>query len=101
MVFKNNICCSSFITFIILFAPLQFLWHFKLNLTKGDQFLEAAEKLCADQLKSLDECKQSMNVKGHKLSCLMENSDSIGPGLNEITIFLIGELKKKLYLLFR
>lgn len=63
------------------YFSLQFLWHFKLNLTRGDQFLEAAEKLCAEELQSLDECRQiTTQVKGHKLSCLLENSDSIGQG---------------------
>lgn len=71
----------------------QFLWHFKLNLTQGDQFLEAAEKMCATELDSLEECKQDTFVKGHKLSCLLENTESIGPGiwltkLTESSIFI-------------
>ena len=58
----------------------QFLWQFKLNLTKGDQFLDAAEKLCKAELKELDDCKLQSQV-GHKLSCLLENADAVAPGL--------------------
>lgn len=68
----------NFLEGYIHFCP-QFLWQFKLNLTKGDQFLEAAEKMCSEELKSLEECKDQ-SLEGHKLSCLLENSDSVAQG---------------------
>ncbi|KZS17605.1 Golgi apparatus protein 1 [Daphnia magna] len=68
-----------------------FLWQFKLNLTKGDQFLEAAEKMCSEELKSLEECKDQ-SLEGHKLSCLLENSDSVAQGQCKSFLVRIGSI---------
>ena len=88
--------CRSFYwminDFILNYYTWQFLWQFKLNLTKGDQFLEAAEKMCSDELKTLDECRDQ-SQEGHKLSCLLENADSVAqgitlyPAVNDICIY--------------
>ncbi len=56
-----------------------------MNLTKGDQFLEAAEKMCSDELKTLDECRDQ-SQEGHKLSCLLENADSVAQGIDILPI---------------
>jgi hypothetical protein len=76
--FKLDFVISYGIKGYIIFF-FQFLWQFKLNLTKGDQFLEAAEKMCSEELKNLEECKDQ-SLEGHKLSCLLENSDSVAQG---------------------
>ncbi|KAI9558756.1 Golgi apparatus protein 1 [Daphnia sinensis] len=68
-----------------------FLWQFKLNLTKGDQFLEAAEKMCSEELKNLEECKDQ-SLEGHKLSCLLENSDSVAQGQCKSFLVRIGSI---------
>lgn len=68
-----------------------FLWHFKLNLTKGDQFLQAAEKMCPNELSSLEECKDESSA-GHKLSCLLENVDVVGLGQCKTFLIKIGSI---------
>lgn len=62
-----------------------------MNLTKEDQFLDAAEKQCSEEIKNLAECGP-LSDAGHKLSCLLENIDSMGPGQCKAFLIKIGTI---------
>ena len=49
--------------------------------------------MCAAELKRLKECEQgTMSVKGYKLACLLENTESIGPGQCKAFLVKVGSI---------
>ena len=45
-------CHYSLCMLVFVFICLQFLWQYKLNLTREDQFLDSAERMCSLELES-------------------------------------------------
>ncbi|OWF45073.1 Golgi apparatus protein 1-like [Mizuhopecten yessoensis] len=54
-----------------------FVWQYKMNLTKDDRFEYAADEVCVKELKNIPECGKLQKGGGQIIPCLVENIENI------------------------